>query len=464
MKIEVPQGAADIIRILQENGHEAYIVGGCVRDSLMGKTPHDFDICTNANPGQVYNCIWDTYKIVESGIKHGTVTVITPTGSYEVTTYRIDGEYTDGRRPDFVEFVADLFLDLSRRDFTINAIAYSEDKGMIDLFGGMDDLKNRVIRCVGDAGERFNEDALRILRALRFSSTLGFSIEEETRAAIHKMSKKLSLVSAERITDELVKLLAGDNACSVLIEYSDVFAEIIPELKPCIGFDQNNRFHQYTVYDHIAHAVSNYKGRDPVVSMSLLLHDIGKPHCYTENEKGGHFYGHCEISYKLARNALSRLRFDKRSTEDILELVRHHDAVMEPNRRVVKRWLNRIGTEQFTRLLDIRIADILAHAEGTYESRVERWRGLCDELAEVCAEMQCFSLKDLDVNGHDIMALGIGQGELVGRVLNALLDRVIDEELENDKDILLESAKSLLSDAFTEFLCEEVDGNATDVH
>lgn len=446
MKFDIPYGAAEIIRILTENGHDAFLVGGCVRDSLMEKTPHDYDICTSATPGAVYNLIWDTYKVVESGIDHGTVTVLTPTGNYEVTTYRIDGDYSDCRRPDSVEFITDLKEDMSRRDFTINAMAYNQEDGLRDYFGGREDLANQIIRCVGDPEERFNEDALRILRALRFSSTLDFDIAEETGKAIHKLCKKLHLVSAERITVELIKLLEGDRVCEILNEYSDVFAEIIPELKPCIGFEQNNRFHQYTVYDHIAHAVSYYKGRDHVVNMALLLHDIGKPHCYTENEKGGHFYGHGEISYKLARESLSKLRFDNRSTEDILELVRYHDAVMEPNRLVVKRWMNRLGDEQFCRLLDIRIADILAHAEGTQESRIERWKGLCDAYAEVVQEMQCFTLKDLAINGRDVMALGVRQGEDVGWVLKVLLDRVIEEELPNDRELLLASAKTLISE------------------
>lgn len=444
MMINIPCGANKIIKILNNNGYEAFLAGGCVRDSLMGQAPHDYDICTNATPGEVYNYIWDTFKIVETGIDHGTVTVITPDGNYEVTTYRIDGTYSDGRRPDSVEFASDLRLDMSRRDFTINAMAYNHDVGLCDFFGGQADLANKTITCVGNPEDRFQEDALRILRALRFASVLDFEIEERTSLAIHAMRERLHLVSAERITVELIKLLQGQNACRVLIEYSDVIAEIIPELAPCIGFDQNNKYHQYTVYDHIAHAVGNYKGSDHVINLALLLHDIGKPNVYFENETGGHFYGHGEISYELAKVALSRLRLSTKDTEDILVLVRYHDAVMEPTRRVVKRWMNRIGVEQVDRLLDIRIADIRAHTEGTQQSRIVRWSGLCDAFDEIKAGMQCFSLKDLAVNGRDIMGLGVQEGKLVGDILKTLLNQVIDEELPNEYDVLLETVTALL--------------------
>ena len=445
MIIDMPKGAADIIAILTDNGYEAFLAGGCVRDSLMGKAPHDYDICTSATPGEVYNCVWETFKIFETGIDHGTVTVVAPDGNYEVTTYRIDGEYSDGRRPDSVEFTSDLRLDMSRRDFTINAMAYNHDIGLCDFFGGQRDLHDGIIVCVGEPEDRFKEDALRILRALRFASVLGFKIESKTSQAIHDMKSRLQLISAERITMELIKLLAGVGACNVLIEYSDVFAEIIPELQPCIGFEQNNRFHQYTVYDHIAHAVGNYDGGDHVVNLSLLLHDIGKPAAYFENETGGHFYGHGEISYELAKVALSRLRLSTKDTEDILALVRHHDAVMEPTRKVVRRWMNRIGHDQFERLLAIRIADIMAHAENTQESRIERWRGLRDAFLVITEDMYCFSLKDLAVNGHDVMALGVKEGKQVGNILKALLDKVIDEELINDRQVLLNAASEVLN-------------------
>lgn len=444
MIIDMPKGAADIIAILTNNGYEAFLAGGCVRDSLMGKTPHDYDICTSATPGEVYNCIWDTFKIIETGIDHGTVTVVTPDGKYEVTTYRIDGEYSDGRRPDSVEFTSDLRLDMSRRDFTINAMAYNRDVGLCDFFGGWRDLRNQVIACVGEPADRFGEDALRILRALRFAAVLGFKIDPKTSQAIHDMKLRLRLISAERITMELIKLLEGDYACEVLIEYSDVISVIIPELEPCIGFDQNNKYHQYTVYDHIAHAVGNYKGKDHVVNLALLLHDVGKPGAYFENETGGHFYGHGEISYALAQTILPRLRLSTKDTEDILTLVRYHDAVMEPTRRVVKRWMNRIGVKQMSRLLDIRIADIQAHAKGTQQSRVLRWVGLCDAFDEIQAEMQCFSLKDLAVNGRDIMALGVKEGKMVGDILKTLLDKVIDEELPNERNALIKAASGLV--------------------
>lgn len=438
--IKVKFGAQFLVSGLRKAGYEAYVVGGCVRDSLLEKEPHDWDICTSATPDEVKQ-VFEGSVTYDTGVKHGTITVLSADGKpYEVTTFRVDGTYSDNRHPDSVEFVTSIQKDLSRRDFTINAMAYNDD-GLVDFFGGRKDLDAKLIRCVGNADERFQEDALRVLRALRFASTYGFSIEPETAAAVHRNAPLLGNIAAERIRDELCKMLFGKWVLDILLEYSDVIATVIPEIRPCIGFDQNNRYHQYTVYDHIAHAVANYKGNDLSVKVALLLHDIGKPQCYTEDERGGHFHGHGVPSRDIAEVVVDRLRFDNKTKQEVLDLVLYHDSVIEPQPKVVRRWLNKIGEKGFRQLLNVRMADILAHAEGTQESRIERCLALDRILEEVIANEQCFSMKDLAVNGEDIMrATGLPQGKAVGDTLRYLLDCVISGELENLSGALLKEA------------------------
>ena len=436
-KIRVPKGARAIVMALRYDHHEAYVVGGCVRDSLLGIEPKDWDICTSAVPSQILYSFRDK-RVIETGIKHGTVTIVMDDGQYEVTTFRVDGDYSDNRHPDSVKFVESIYEDLSRRDFTINAMAYNS-AGLIDPFHGREDLERGVISCVGDPDARFEEDALRILRAMRFASVYGFTIDEKTSRSIHKNKDRLLNIAAERIQTELCKMLCGKGILNILLEYSDVMATIIPELKPCIGFDQNNKFHEYTVYDHIAHEVANYNGTDIAVKVALLLHDIGKPCCYTEDYNGGHFYGHGTFSHDLAETALSRLRFDNKTKHDVLELVLHHDAIIEPTPKTVRRWLNKVGEEQFMRLLDIRMADILAHRKDTQESRVEKCISIGVLASEIIEQNQCFKMKDLAINGHDIMTLrGVKEGKEVGCILNEVLDAVISGELKNDRAELIE--------------------------
>ena len=438
--IKVKFGAQFLVDGLRKAGYDAYVVGGCVRDSLLGKEPHDWDICTSATPDEVKR-VFESNITYDTGVKHGTITVLSADGApYEVTTFRTEGVYSDNRHPDNVEFVKSIRQDMSRRDFTINAMAYNGDE-IVDYFGGQEDLEARVIRCVGNADERFQEDALRVLRALRFSSTYGFSIEHETAAAIHRNAPLLNNIAAERIREELCKMLFGQGVLDVLIEYSDVIATVIPEIKPCIGFEQHNRYHQYTVYDHIAHAVANYTGNDVSIKVALLLHDIGKPQCYTEDERGGHFHGHGIPSHDIAEVVVDRLRFDNKTKQEVLDLVLYHDSVIEPQPKVVRRWLNKIGEKRFRQLLNVRMADIKAHAEGTQESRIERCQALDRILEDVLAEEQCFSMKDLAVNGRDIMeAFGLSQGKMVGDTLRYLLDGVISGEFENSRDALLKEA------------------------
>ena len=441
-KIDMPNGAALILSMLKRCGFDAYVVGGCVRDSLLGLKPKDWDICTSALPEQVEN-IFKNNRIIETGLKHGTVTIIMDDGQYEVTTFRTDGVYSDCRRPDSVTFVRNIEDDLARRDFTINALAYDGTR-LIDLYGGMLHLEQEVISCVGNADDRFNEDALRIMRALRFASVYGFKIADETARAIHKNAKLLNNIAVERINAELCKLLCGKGALQILLDYNDIIAIIIPEFRSCIGFDQNNRYHQYTVYDHIAHAVDNYKGTDLTVKLALFFHDIGKPTCYTEDEKGGHFHGHGVPSRDITERVLQRLRFDNKTRKDVVELVLYHDSIIEPTLKTVKRWLNKIGKEQLLRLLDIRMADILAHAEGTQKSRIERCVTVRELMNSIISEEQCFDIKDLLISGTDVLNLGVPQGKLVGEILNHLLDKVISGELANKRKVLINEAKSYL--------------------
>lgn len=309
-KINIPSGAASILDNLHAAKQEAYVVGGCVRDSLLGREPNDWDICTSASPEAVKKLFSD-HDVIDTGIKHGTVTVLEDGAAYEVTTFRKDGNYSDGRHPDSVEFVSNVLEDLARRDFTINAMAYSVEDGLVDPYGGLRDLERKVISsCVGSPDERFTEDGLRLLRAIRFAANYGFIIADQTADSIHRNVALLKNVSVERITSELCKTLLGDGVLQVLLDYKDVFCAIVPELEPCVGFEQNNKFHQYTVYDHIAHAVAGYTGKDTTIKIALLLHDIGKPLCYTEDENGGHFYGHAPICAEIAEGVLRRMRFD----------------------------------------------------------------------------------------------------------------------------------------------------------
>lgn len=448
-KINIPREVNYLISILEEDDCEAYVVGGCVRDSLLGKRPHDWDICTSATPERVCDLL-ACYGIttVLTGIKHGTVTAVLHDGMYEITTFRVDGEYSDNRRPDHVDFVCDVIEDLSRRDFTINAMAYNEVQGcgnLIDPWGGYGDLDDKLIHCVRNPDDRFREDALRIMRALRFASTYGFKIEEKTAAAIHRNKHLLKNIAAERIQSELCKMLCGEGVLDILLEYSDVMAVIVPELEPCIGFNQNNPYHKYTVYDHIAHAVANYRGSDISIKMALLLHDIGKPECYTEDHNGGHFHGHGVNSMRIARDVMERLKFDNKTRKEVVDLVLYHDSDIYPGVRTVKRWLNKIGPEMLNKLTYVKIADIYAHSEINLETRRDTVLGVKLIAKDVLAKQQCFTIKDLVINGRDVMNnCYIESGPIVGRVLNHLLDKVLDGDIENNANELIKEAKKYL--------------------
>jgi len=442
--IEIPCGAAALLDALERAGFEACAVGGCVRDSLLGLTPHDWDLCTAARPEQVKAALAGLdCTCLDTGLKHGTVTVLYGGGAYEVTTYRVDGPYSDARHPDSVALSTRLEDDLVRRDFTVNSMAYSPRRGLVDPFGGEADLRRGLLSCVGDPSIRFSEDALRILRALRFSSTYGFAIDPATASAIHEKKDLLGRVSGERIREELCRLLCGRGTLDVLLAYPDVLCVPIPELAPCVGFDQRSRYHCYTIYEHMARSVAVCREFDPVTRFALLLHDVGKPACFSLDERGGHFKGHGEAGFALAGPVLDRLHFDGKTRREILELVRCHDTPPEATPRSVRRWLARLGPEQTARLLEVARADTLAHAEWTVEKRLEELDRAQVLLEQALAEDACFSLRDLAVKGDDLLALGVPEGRQVGALLNALLGEVLDGTAPNRREALLARAGAL---------------------
>jgi tRNA nucleotidyltransferase (CCA-adding enzyme) len=431
-----------IIGLLAQNGYDGYAVGGCVRDSLLGKAPHDWDICTPATPEEMLR-VFEGLRVIETGIKHGTLTVLLDGEAFEVTTYRVDGEYLDNRRPSSVRFVGSLIEDLSRRDFTVNAMAYNEQAGLVDPFSGADDLKAGLIRCVGNPDDRFGEDALRILRALRFASVFGFALEPETSDSIHRNKQLLRNISAERISIELGKLLCGVGAGDILRRYADVIAVFIPEITPMLGFEQYNPYHSFDVWEHTVKSITKAP-EDLTLRLVMLLHDIAKPRSFTRDESGrGHFHGHPAQSAELAEQILKRLKFDNQTIEKVKTLVYWHDVRLEVSPRAVKRLLNKIGPEHFKALLLIKLADYGAQNPDYFTLRAQQLDQLRGILETVLKERQCFSMKDLAVTGSDLLALGIPQGGQLGEVLKTLLDMVINDEATNSREELLDIAETL---------------------
>lgn len=439
MNIKLPAEVKYIIDTLEANGCEAYIVGGCVRDCLLYKEPLDWDICTPSAPKRTGQ-IFARHHIIETGLKHGTITLVLNQKPFEITTYRTDGMYSDNRHPDTVEFVTDLREDLSRRDFTINALAYSPERGIIDYFAGLADLHNRIIRCVGNPDKRFTEDALRIMRALRFASVLDFTIEEDTSASIIRNRALLRNISVERIAGELNKLILGVKAGAILFDYASVLAEIIPEINNITGYAQNNPHHYLDVWQHTIKALTNAP-RDTTLRLALLFHDMGKPACYTQTDGRGHFYGHAQISSAIAEDTLLRLKYDNDTIDTVTQLVAYQDVDIKPVCRQVKRWLNRLGEHRLRQLAEVKRADALAQAKQYRRERLAALDGLVSLIDEIIEQQQCFSLQDLAVNGRDLLAIGIEEGTGLGMVLNRLLALVIDEQIENTKTALLEAAK-----------------------
>lgn len=442
MKIDMPRGAKKILGTLEQNGFDAYVVGGCVRDSLLGNKPNDWDITTNALPEQIAAC-FPKHTLVLNGIRHGTVGIVEDGALFEATTYRVDGTYSDNRRPDSVAFTRRLEEDLCRRDFTVNAMAYNERGGIIDCFGGRADLEKRLIRCVGEPEKRFEEDALRILRALRFASKLDFVIEERTASAVLKEKDRLLNIANERIAKELLSLLCGKGAGRVLREFPQVFFVFLPELQKLLHFDQNTPYHDLPLWEHTVKAVESVPPQRDL-RLVMLLHDIGKPLCKTTDEQGvSHYHGHPQKGAELAREILTRLRLPASLTEETVQLILYHDYRCEPSARAVRRLLNRVGEDAAKKLIQVRLAD--ANAQSGYR-REEKLKLIADyesKLYEVLARGDCFSLKDLELNGKDLLIAGYPAGKEMGRVLATLLDEVLDGKLENKKALLLKRAKEL---------------------
>lgn len=434
---KVSEQAKAVLRILNENGFEAYIVGGSVRDIILGKEPKDFDIATNALPYQVKKLF---EKTVDTGIKHGTVTVIYDKASIEVTAYRVDGEYSDNRHPDNVKFTSSLKEDLSRRDFTVNALCYNEREGLCDLFGGLEDIDLKLIRCVGNADKRFNEDALRILRGIRFASQLGFEIEKSTSDSIRKNKHLIKKVSSERIREEFLKLLCGENAREVLMHYSDVISQFIPEVSDMVGFSQNNPYHKYDVYEHIVRCVGFAKA-NVNLKLAAFFHDIGKPYCYTEKDGVGHFYSHPHISEQIARDTLTRLRFDNKTIHTVCTLVKYHDIMISPEEKRIRRLLNKFGEDTVRLLFKLKRADNMAKGVplGDRLSVIDRSEEILDDIIK---KDLCFSLKQLNINGNDLKSIGF-EGKQIGLTLDILLREVINGTCQNTYTALCDKAIGL---------------------
>lgn len=440
--IKIPAEILSIIDILSGYGYGAYVVGGAVRDMRLGKTPHDWDVCTSATPDEIKKCFKE-YRIIDTGLKHGTVTILMNDGQYEVTTFRIDGVYSDGRHPDQVSFTTNINSDLARRDFTINAMAWSPASGFVDPFGGLNDLKSKIIRCVGNPDERFSEDGLRILRAVRFMSTLGFSIEENTGDSIIKNCDLLEYISAERIASELNKTLLGPGVRLALTAYWKVISIPIPEINAAIGFDQKNPHHGYSLWGHTVEAIANSE-MSLIIRLSMLLHDLSKPQCTSFDEQGiGHFYGHPKLSSEMADGILHRLKYDKETIEAVTQLIQYHDNHILSTSPAIKRWLNRLGESRFRELLAVERADALAHKDP--RERIAELDSAEQMLAAVLSEVPSFTIKDLKINGSDVISLGVPEGKGVGFVLRTLLDMVIDEKIQNEEIVLKQTVSQIMN-------------------
>lgn len=435
MNIQLPEKVQQIIKTLQSHGYEAYAVGGCVRDSLLGRTPGDWDITTSALPEET-KALFD--KTFDTGIEHGTITVLMGKEGFEVTTYRIDGKYEDSRHPSEVTFTRCLSEDLLRRDFTINAMAYNDEDGIVDLFDGMADLEKKVIRCVGNAEARFGEDALRIMRAVRFSAQLGFEIEEQTQAAIRKLAFSLKNISAERIQVELIKLLTSPHPEQIHLAYELGITEVmLPEFDRMMETAQETPHHCHNVGEHTIAALQHCPS-DKILRLTMLFHDMGKPEKKTMDENGiAHFKGHAVVSEAIAKEIMHRLKFDNDTLRKVTKLVYYHDLRMPATPRNVRRAMNRIGTELFPYYLNVRRADTLAQSMFRREEKLENIQKIENIYLQIMELQECVSLKDLAVKGGDLLAVGVERGPQIGETLNKLLELVLEEPEKNQKELLL---------------------------
>lgn len=435
--MRISSDAKKIIEILEQAGYEAFAVGGCVRDFLMGRPCDDMDITTSARPAEMEKILNDHHiKFIETGLKHGTITAVTDGGSFEITTYRTDGVYKDNRHPEHVEFVTDIKEDLSRRDFTINAMAYNDRVGIVDLFGGRDDLDKKIIRAVGDPDKRFKEDALRIMRAIRFASVLSFDIETQTKKAIFNNKDLLKNVSYERIFAELSKLLLGENVFDVLMEYREIIGVVIPELQAIFHIPQNTKWHIYDVWEHTCKSVEAAP-KDLALRLTMLLHDIGKAYSKTTDENGtDHFKGHQKISAEYTKAVLKRLKVPNEIYDRVMFLVPIHDMHIGTDRKKIKKWLSKVGENGLRDLIEVKRADKLAQNPEMTERELSNLDVTQKELDRIIQEGEPFTVKALAVNGYDLISLGY-RGTEIGEKLAFLLQKVIDGELENDKESLM---------------------------
>ncbi len=438
MKIQMPEAANYIIQTLMAHGYEAYIVGGCVRDSVLGRTPQDWDITTSATPEQTKALFRRT---IDTGIEHGTVTIMMDHVGYEVTTYRVDGKYEDHRRPKEVTFTASLLEDLKRRDFTINAMAYNEQEGLVDIFGGAEDLRRGIIRCVGVPQERFDEDALRILRAVRFAAQLDFEIEAKTRQAIREKAEFLRDISAERIQVELTKLITSDYPERIIDAYElGITAIVLPEFDTMMETPQHTVYHKYDVGRHTVAVMQNIDAT-PVLRWAALLHDSAKPECRTTDEQGvDHFYGHPKAGKAIARRVLRRMKLDNDTIQRVERLVEWHDFGLDGTvtKKTLRRALNRMGPDLFDDYAKLRRADMLGQSDYMQEKKQQDYRHLLEMYREIREAQECLLIRDLKLDGKDLIAMGVQPGPDMGKILNDLLQQVLEEPQLNTKEKLKE--------------------------
>lgn len=443
-EIIYPDSVGYIIERLNDEGFEAFIVGGCVRDSILGMTPSDWDITTNAQPEDIKRIFSKTY---DTGIRHGTVSVAVDGDIFEVTTYRIDGTYSDSRRPDNVSFTSSLREDLARRDFTVNAMAYNPKTGLIDYFDGLKDINQKSIKAVGNPEIRFLEDALRMLRAIRFTAQLGFTIEKGTFDAISKNAGSIRNISKERIREEVSKMLLSSNpSCFNLLYTTGLLSNIIPEFIPCYSTEQNNPYHVYNVADHIIRTVESVPNT-MILRWTMLLHDIGKPSRKTTDEKGiDHFYGHPEVSVEMADSILNNLRFDKASVKKILTLIKYHDMDLFDTEISVKKAINTVGEELFLSLLEVQRADAMGQNPNYLDKRLKTFDNIKSIYLEIKEKHQCINISDLAINGNDLISLGMKPGKEIKHVLCKLFDQVLENPDLNEKEKLIELARQYINE------------------
>lgn len=428
--------ALAVLDLLERAGHQAVLVGGCVRDYLLGLQPHDYDAATSARPEEMLE-LFEGWRVIETGVRHGTLTIISDGLPVEITTFRMEGAYTDHRHPDGVSFTRRLEKDLQRRDFTVNAMAWSQSEGLTDLFGGQKDLQAKVLRCVGQPMRRFEEDALRILRCLRFSAQLGFSIHPDTADALEEQLPLLDAVSRERVMEEFTKLICAPGAVWVLQEYPNAVARVLPELRPAMGFEQHTPYHCFDVYTHSIRVLGNTPP-ERTMRLAALLHDVGKPHTFAPDEEGvGHFPDHAKVGAQIADQALRRLHLDNATREQVVTLIARHGMRLPAEERVVKRWIARLGPELFFQLMALDQADNNAKRPEMVPAP-QHWVELYHLARKVLEEADCLSLKDLAVNGSDALAAGL-KGPAIGKALNALLEDVVEGRRANCREELLEA-------------------------